>query len=118
MRSAILVALVLASGVTSFGASACDTRDVYNQKISGLMDKYQSEIIKANDAFAHENMSVVKVVYTDGRHFPREYFPGYFYTDAGVRYQNWEAWKAAVDTAVSNYSNEAKAAYNNACLLW
>ena len=36
------------------------------------MDKYQSEIIKANDAFAHENMSVVKVVYTDRRHFPRE----------------------------------------------
>jgi len=72
MRSAIFVSLVLASGVTSFGASACDTRDVYNQKISGLMDKYQSEIIKANDAFAHENMSVVKVVYTDRRHFPRE----------------------------------------------
>jgi hypothetical protein len=82
------------------------------------MDKYQSEIIKANNTFAHENMSVVKVVYTDGRHFPRKYFSGYFYTDAGVHYQNWEAWKAAVDTAVSNYSNEAKAAYDNACLGW
>jgi hypothetical protein len=118
MRSAIFASLVLAAGVASFGASACDTRDVYNQKISGLLDKYNNEIVKANDAFAHENMSVVRVVYTDGRHFPREYFPGYFYTDAGVRYQNWEAWRAAVNTAVSNYSNEAKAAYNNACLLW
>ena len=79
------------------------------------MDKYQSEIIKPNDAFAHENMSVVKVVYTDVRHFPREYFPGYFYTAAGARYQNWETWRAAVNTSVNNYSNEAKAAYNNAC---
>jgi hypothetical protein len=118
MRSAVFVSLVLASGVTSFGASACDTRDVYNQKISGLMDKYQSEITKANDAFAHENMSVVKVVYTNGRHFPREYFPSYFYTDAGARCQNWESWRTAVNTAVNNYSIEAKAAYNNACLLW
>jgi hypothetical protein len=88
------------------------------RKISGLMDKYQSEITKANDAFAHENVSVVKVVYTDGKHFPREYFPGYFYTDAGARYQNWESWRAVVNTAVNNYSIEAKAAYNNACLLW
>jgi hypothetical protein len=118
MRSAIFVSLVFASGITSFGASACDTRDVYNQKISGLMDKYQSEITKANDAFAHENMSIVKIVYTDGRHFPKEYFPGYFYTDVGARYQNWEAWREAVNTAVNNYSIEAKAEYNNACLLW
>ena len=72
MRSAIFVSLVFASGVTSFGASACDTRDVYNQKISGLMGKYQSEITKANDAFAHENMSVVKVVYTNGSDIFRE----------------------------------------------
>ena len=78
MRSAIFASLVLAVGVTSFGASACDTRDVYNNKISGLMDKYNKEVIKANDAYAHENMSVVKVVYTDGRHFPREYLPDYF----------------------------------------
>jgi hypothetical protein len=118
MRSAIFVSLVFASGVTSFGASACDTRDVYNQKISGLMDKYQGEITKANNAFAHENMSVVKVVYTDGRHFPKEYFPGYFYTDMNSRYQNWETWREAVNAAVNNYSIEAKAAYNNACLIW
>jgi hypothetical protein len=118
MRSAIFASLVLAVGVTSVGASACDTRDVYNQKISGLLDKYNNEITKANDAYAHENMSIVKVVYTDGRHSPREYFPGYFYTGATIRYQNWEAWKAAVNTAVNNYSNEAKAAYNNACLFW
>jgi hypothetical protein len=118
MRSAIFVSLVFASGVTSFGASACDTRDVYNQKISGLIDRYQSEITKANDAFAHESMSIVKVVYTDRRHFPREYFPSYFYTDASSRYQNWESWREAVNTAVNNYSIEAKAAYNNACLLW
>jgi hypothetical protein len=118
VRSAILASLVLASGVISFDASACDTRDVYNQKISGLLDKYNNEIVKANDAYARENTAAVKVVYTDGRHFPREYFPGYFYTDAGLRYQNWEAWKAAVNAAVSNYSNEAKTAYNNACLFW
>ena len=80
--------------------------------------RYNNEIIKANDAFAHENMYVVKVVYTDRKHFPREYFPRYFYTDATVRYQNWEAWNAAVNTAVTNYSNEAKTAYNNACLFW
>jgi hypothetical protein len=45
------------------------------------MDKYQSEITKADDAFAHENISVVKVVYTNGRHFSKEYFPSCFYTD-------------------------------------
>ena len=118
MRSAIFASLLLAAGVTSFGASACDTRDVYNNKISGLMDKYNNEIIKANNAYAHENLSVVKVVYTDGKHFPREYFPGYFYTDAGVRSQSWAAWNAAVNTAMTNYSSEAKAAYNNACLIW
>jgi secreted trypsin-like serine protease len=49
MRSTIFVSLVLASGVASFGASACDTRDVYNQKIYNLLEKYQSEIIKDND---------------------------------------------------------------------
>ena len=118
MRSAIFASLVLAAGVTSFGASACDTRDVYNQKIFELLDKYNNEIVKANDAFARENLSVVRIVYTDGKHFPRGYFPGYFYTDAGVRYQNWTAWNAAVNAAVSNYSNDAKAAYNNACLFW
>ena len=118
MRSSIFASLVLAIGVTSFGASACDTRDVYNQKISNLLDKYNNEMIKANDAYAHENVAVIKVVYTSRGYFPREYFPGYFYTDASLRYQNWEAWNAAVNTAVNNCSNEAKAAYNNACLFW
>ena len=114
MRSTIFVSLVLASGVTSFAASACDTREVYNQKISSLLEKYQSEIVRANDAFAHENMPLVKVVYTKGRRFPNEYFVSYPYTynEAVIR------WNTAVNTAVTNYSSEAKTAYNNACLWW
>jgi hypothetical protein len=58
MRSTIFVSLVLASGVVSFGASACDTREAYNQKISSLLEKYQSEMVKANDAFAREIIPV------------------------------------------------------------
>jgi hypothetical protein len=116
MRSAIFASLVLVSGVASFGASACDTKDVYEHKISSLLEKYQSEIVKANDAFAHENTPIVNVVYTNGRHFPNEYFVSYpyhySYNEAVVR------WNTAVNTAVTSYSNEAKAAYNNACLLW
>jgi hypothetical protein len=75
------------------------------------MQKYQSEVIKANDAFAHNNTYIVEVVYTDRRHYSREYFPRYFYSEA-----KWEAWNTAVNNAVSNYSNDAKAAYNNACV--
>ena len=114
MRSAFFASVALASGVISFGASACDTRDVYNQKISGLLEKYQSEIVKANDAFAHEKMPIVKVVYRSGRRFATEYVMSYpySYNDAVVR------WNAAVNTAVTNYSTDAKTAYDNACPWW
>jgi hypothetical protein len=114
MRSTIFVSLVLASGVVSFGASACDTREAYNQKISSLLEKYQSEMVKANDAFARENIPMVKVFYTHGRRFSNEYFVSYpySYNEAVVR------WNTSVNTAVTNYSSEAKTAYNNACPWW
>jgi secreted trypsin-like serine protease len=114
MRSTIFVSLVLASGVASFGASACDTRDVYNQKIYNLLEKYQSEIVKDNDVYSHEIMPIVKVVYPNGRRFPNEYFWSYSYpyNEAVVR------WNTTVNTAVTNYSSEAQTAYNNACPWW
>jgi hypothetical protein len=116
MRSAIFASVVLASGVLSFGASACDGPDVYSQKISGLLTKFQNEILQANDEFAHANVPVVRVVYTDRRHSPVEYLGSYpypnSYTDAVNR------WKGAVDAAARDYSQQASAAYDNACRLW
>ena len=116
MRSAIFASIVLASGIVSFGASACDPQREYNQKISVLLAKYQNEIVQANDAFARESVPVVKVVYTNGRHSPHEYFVSYPYSygyNMAV-----DHWNKAVNTAVTNYSNDAKAAYDSACLWW
>ena len=112
MRSAIFVSIVLASGLASFGASACE----YNSKISVLLAKYQNEIVQANDAFARESFPVVQVVYTNGRRFPHGYFVNYPYSygyPIAV-----DHWNKAVNTAVTNYSSDAKAAYDNACLWW
>jgi hypothetical protein len=114
MRSAIFASVVLASGVISLGASACDPQREYNQKISDLLARYQSEIVQANDAFARENVPLVKVVYTNSRRFPNEYFVSYPYSYNGAV----DRWNRAVNTAVTNYSNDAKSAYNNACLWW
>ena len=114
MRSAIFASVVLASGVISLGASACDPQEVYNQKISGFLSKYQNEIIQANDIFARENVPVMRIVYTNRRHFPNEYFVSYPYSyNEAV-----DRWNRAVNAAVTNYSNDAKTAYNNACLWW
>ena len=116
MRSAIFASIVLASGLASFGASACDPQREYNQKISNLLAKYQIEIVQANDTFARESLPVVKVVYTRGRYVPHEYFVTYPYSysyDTAVGH-----WNKAVNTAVTNYSNDAKTAYDNACLWW
>src|SRR5215472_1694101 len=114
MRSAIFASIVLASGIVSIGASACDPQREYNQKISGLLAKYQNEIVQANDAFARESFPVVKVVYTNGRHFPHEYFVSYPYSYGYS--MAVDRWNKAVNTAVTNYSNDAKTAYDNACL--
>jgi len=116
MRSAIFASIVLASGLASFGASACDPQREYNQKISDLLAKYQSEIVQANDTFARESSPLVKVVYTNGRHFSHEYLVSYPYSygyNTAV-----DRWNKAVNTAVTNYSNDAKTAYDNACLWW
>ena len=114
MRSAIFASVVLASGVISLSASACDPQREYNQKISDLLSKYQSEIVQANDAFARENLPLVKVVYTNSKHFTNEYFVSYPYSyNVAV-----DRWNRAVNTAVTNYSNDAKTAYNNACVWW
>jgi len=116
MRSAIFASIVLASGFASFGASACDPQREYNQKISNLLAKYQIEIVQANDAFARESYPFVKVVYTGGRHVPHEYFVTYPYSygyNTAV-----DHWNKAVNTAVTNYSNDAKTAYDNACFWW
>jgi hypothetical protein len=115
MRSAIFASIVLASGIASFGASACDPQREYNQKISGLLAKYQNEIVQANDAFARESLPLVTVVHTHGRYFSREYFAypySYGYNTAV------DHWSKAVNSAVTNYSNDAKIAYDNACLWW
>src|SRR5215472_10144403 len=106
MRSAIFVSIVLASGLASFGASACDPQREYNSKISVLLAKYQNEIVQANDTFARESFPVVQVVYTNGRHFPHEYLMNYPYSygyNMAV-----EHWNKAVNTAVTNYSSDAK----------
>jgi hypothetical protein len=54
----------------------------------------------------------VKIVY----HYPREYFVTYPY------YYGYNTaadhWNKAVNTAVTNYSNDAKTTYDNACLWW
>jgi hypothetical protein len=97
MRSAIFASIVLASGIVSFGASACDPQREYNQKISVLLAKYQNEIVQANDAFARESLPLVTVVHTHGRHFSREYFVysySYGYNTAV------DHWNKAVNTAV------------------
>jgi hypothetical protein len=114
MRSAIFASVVLASGVISLGASACDPQREYNQKISDLLTRYQSEIVQANDAFARENVPFVKVVYKTSKRFPNEYFVSYPYSyNEAV-----DRWNRAVNAAVTNYSNDAKTAYDNACLWW
>jgi hypothetical protein len=114
MRSAIFASIVLASGIVSFDASACDPQREYNQKISGLLTKYQNDIVQANDTFARENFPVMKVVYTNGRRFANEYLVNYSYTyDRAV-----DHWNKAVNTAVTNYSTDAKTAYDNACPWW
>ena len=116
MRSAIFASIVLASGIASFGASACDPQREYNQKISLLLAKYQNEIVQANDTFARESVPLVTVVHTNTRHFPREYVLSYPYSygyNTAV-----DHWNKSVNTAVTNYSNDAKIAYDNACLWW
>jgi len=114
MRSAIFASIVLASGIVSFDVSACDPQREYNQKISGLLAKYQNDIVQANDTFARENFPVTKVVYTNGRRFANEYFVNYYYTyDRAV-----DHWNKSVNTAVTNYSTDAKTAYDNACPWW
>ena len=116
MRSAIFASIVAASGLASFGASACDPQREYNQKISNLLAKYQNEIVQANDAFARESLPVMNVVFTNGRHFPHEYLVSYPYAygyNIAV-----DRWNKAVNTAVTNYSTDAKTAYDNACLWW
>ena len=116
MRSAIFASIVLASGLASFGASACDPQREYNQKISNLLAKYQIEIVQANDTFARESLPVMKVVYPRGRYAPHEYFVTYPYSygyNTAV-----DHWNKAVNTAVTNYSNDAKTAYDNACFWW
>ena len=116
MRSAIFASVVLASGVISFGASACDYPDVYKQKISGLLEEYQAEVVQANNSFAHTNVPVIRVVYTNRRHSPVEYLGSYpqpnSYTDAVNR------WQTAVNDAATKYTQGANAAYNNACHMW
>jgi hypothetical protein len=42
MRSAIFASVVLASGVISFGASACDPLNIYTQNISRPLEKYKN----------------------------------------------------------------------------
>jgi hypothetical protein len=116
MRSAIFASVVLASGVISFGASACDRPDVYKEKISGLLAKYDAKILQANDQFAHANVPVVRVVYTDRRHSPVEYLGSYPYPNSYAEAVN--RWKGAVDAAAKDYSQQAYAAYDNACRLW
>ena len=119
MRSAIFASIVLASGLASFSASACDPQREYNQKISDLLAKYQTEIVQANDTFARESFPVVKVVYTNGRHFPHEYFVGYPYYPYSYSYNMAvDRWNKLVNTAVTNYSNDARTAYDNACMWW
>ena len=116
MRSAIFASVVLASGVISFGASACDPPNIYSQNISGLLAKYQNQILQANDEFAHANIPVVRVVYTDRRHSPVEYLGRYPYPNSYTEAAN--RWKEAVDAAAKDYSQQANAAYDNACRLW
>src|SRR5215831_963986 len=116
MRSAIFGSIVLALGLASYGASACDPQREYNEKISNLLAKYQTEIVQANDTFARESYPLVKVVYTNGKYVSHEYLVTYPYSygyNVAV-----DRWNKAVNVAVTNYSNEAKTAYDNACLWW
>jgi hypothetical protein len=116
MRSAIFASVVLASGVLSLGASACDSPYVYQQRISGLLGEYQSKITQANDAFAYTNVPVVRVVYADRRHSPIEYLGRYPYPNTYT--EAVDRWREAVNAAAKDYSQEANAAYDNACRLW
>jgi hypothetical protein len=83
MRLAIFVALALAAGITSFGASACEPWAQYNDRVAKAQGDYQEAVNTA--------------------------YNNYYY---GVRYKKAD-WENAVNTALTNYMTESRAAYNN-----
>src|SRR5215831_20058369 len=113
MRSVIFASIVLASGIVSFSASACDPQREYNQKISILLAKYQNEIVQANDTFAHESLPLVTVVHTNTRHFPREYVVSYPYSygyNTAV-----DHWNKSVNTRSEEHTSELQSLRHLVC---
>jgi hypothetical protein len=58
MKLPIFVSLTFAAGVASFGASACNTRADYSNKINKSQTEYQAAVDQANNAY------VEKMVYS------------------------------------------------------
>jgi hypothetical protein len=123
MRLALLVPLALAAGVTSFAASACDTRADYNNKINGYLKEYQISVDAANKNYALLNNEVSARWLAAGRYnryyLPRgqQYFWSAFAYDEAARY-NLLVWTNAVNKAVEDYNKNAQAAHENACFWW
>jgi hypothetical protein len=117
MRLTLCVALALAAGVTSFGASACSTSNEYNDKMTEIQQKYKSDIAVANKTYVDGRRSNVDLVYVSNR---RVAVPNYYYLvrDDGQNWQNWQNWQNAVSSAMAEYTTNAQVAYTNYICNW
>jgi len=99
MKLPIFVSLTFAAGIASFGASACDTRADYSNKINKFQTEYQAAVDQANNAY------VEKMVYS-------------------VRPRNADLvdWRNSVNAALDSYTRNTQQTYNtwvtNACVWW
>ena len=99
MRLVIFASLAIACGLTSFSASACDTRADYSNKIDKVQTEYQVAVDTANKAYVEKTMYSVRPART-----------------------NLVDWQNAVGVALDSYNRQAQETYdnyvNNACLWW
>ena len=117
MRLAICVSLALAAGVTSFGASACTNTNQYNDKMTEVQQKYRVDVAAANKAYVDGRSSTVELVYaSNGRRFAVPQY--YLVRDDWRNSQNWQNWENAVNAAVTEYTMNSQAAYNNYICNW
>ena len=114
MRITLCIALALAAGVTSFGASACSNFNEYTDKMTEIQQKYKADVAAANKAYVDGRRSTLDLVYVGSR---RVATPSYYYLvrDDG---QNWQNWQNAVNAAMTEYTTNSQTAYNNYICNW
>jgi hypothetical protein len=99
MRLAIFVSLALASGISSFAASACDTRVDYSNNINRSQAEYQAAVDQANRSYLEKAMYSVR---------PHR--------------ANLLDWSNSVNAALDRYTRQTQETYDNfmtnACLWW